>query len=180
MLCLCRYDKTLPIGHISFTHTHRHTHIEGPAVCTSMMWGTAAPLVGCLPAARQKACRFPRNRKSFPLQRAMLSRRSTPSTHAPVLTRPLSAARRPRRFRSVYVAEHWRPYESTTRGVKSQPPGLRKAYLPPFSLHASPQSTPQWQPSPRMYPHSSVSQRHRRVGGGRGGHRGRPPCHQMR
>ena len=41
---------------------------------SSMVWGTAAPLVGCLPAARQKACRFARNRKSFPLQRAMLSR----------------------------------------------------------------------------------------------------------
>ena len=45
-------------------------------VYSSMVWGTAAPLVGCLPAARQKACRFARNRKSFPLQRAMLSRRS--------------------------------------------------------------------------------------------------------
>ena len=29
--------------------------------------------------------------------------------------RPLSAARRPRRFRSVCVAEHWRPEDSTTR-----------------------------------------------------------------
>ena len=35
---------------------------EGIVVYTSMMWGTLAPLVGCLPAARQKACRFARNR----------------------------------------------------------------------------------------------------------------------
>ena len=80
---------------------------------TSMVWGTAAPLVGCLPAARQKACRLARNRKSFPLQRATtLSRRRSPSTHAPFVTRPLSvsAARRPRRLRSVCVAEHWQPW----------------------------------------------------------------------
>ena len=59
---------------------------DGVAVYTSMVWGTAAPLVGCLPAARQKPCRVARNTKSFPLQRATLGRRSatstTESTHA--------------------------------------------------------------------------------------------------
>ena len=38
--------------------------------------------MGCLPAARQKACRLARNRTSFPLQRATPSRRSAPSTHS--------------------------------------------------------------------------------------------------
>ena len=40
---------------------------DGAGVYTSMVWGTAAPFVGSIPAALQKACRLPRNRKSFPL-----------------------------------------------------------------------------------------------------------------
>ena len=35
---------------------------DDAAVYTSMMWGTAAPLVGCLRVAQQKACRCPEDK----------------------------------------------------------------------------------------------------------------------
>lgn len=45
-----------------------------PVNYTAMVWDTAAPQMGCFPAARQKECRFERNTKSFPLHSATLSR----------------------------------------------------------------------------------------------------------
>ena len=44
----------------------------------------------------------------------------------------MSDSRCPRRFRSVCVYEHSRPKDSISRGVKSYPPGARKAYLANF------------------------------------------------
>ena len=40
----------------------------GAAVYTSMVWGTAAQLVRCLPEALRKACRLAGNKKWLPLQ----------------------------------------------------------------------------------------------------------------
>ena len=45
------------------------------------------------------------------------------------VTRPLSAARCPSLLSSAWVAVHWRPSDSTTRGVESYPPGPCRAYF---------------------------------------------------
>ena len=47
---------------------------DGAAVYTSMLWGTAATLVGCLPASHQKACRLARNKYCSYLQCCLVRR----------------------------------------------------------------------------------------------------------
>lgn len=147
-----RLDRGGAVGERRFSSGQGRC-VEQGGPHTSMVCGTAAPIMGCLSAARKKASRLDRNKKPFPLQRAMLSR-SRPSTHAPLVTRPLSAAKRPRRFSSVCVAGHWGPDDSTTRGVKSYPPGSRKAcWVTFFSTAAKPGIKPQRlrRPGQRMW-----------------------------
>ena len=54
-LCFCSF---LYLGAVSPTPVRQPQRgggfFEGLAVYSSMVWGTAAPLVGCLPAARQR------------------------------------------------------------------------------------------------------------------------------
>ena len=52
-------------------------------------------LCGMLTSRVAAGLQTARNRKSPPLRRATLSRRSAPSTHAPWVTRPLAAVRHP-------------------------------------------------------------------------------------
>ena len=54
---------------------------DDAAVYTSMVWDTVACSCGVLTCSSAEAMQIGPKRKSFPLQRATLSRRSAPSTH---------------------------------------------------------------------------------------------------